>query len=384
MRVRANGDKGIRMKPLTHITILEDKQAFRDLEEEWEELYHDSPLSTPFQSWSWLYSWWEAFGEGYELRLITVRNGGLLVGLIPLMLERWWGFRRLLFVGKFDQLDLLARDGWEDRVSEAGVRALRQMTGSWHVLDVQALSPTAAAWGIVRLWNGPCTCMPVDPYLFIEVKPSEKSLATLSRNQRQTVRRTLRRAEEDIVSSVLAGPETAEQAARRLVTLHRELRQGRRLIRDHLRPEFESFVVAAARRMTDRGLGGISELRRDGEVLISSFTIFGDSVTDAYLVGVRQEARQRYQWSSLGIWDALDLARSRDSAYLCLSNGRDPYKLRWAPKVVPYFRAILGRGRVLWALYSAAVALRTKGAPYVRVGSNYEPMRTAAEWLRRR
>src|SRR5438045_2154976 len=128
------------------VDVVKKTQAFTALEEEWEDLYYDSPLATPFQSWSWLYSWWEAFGEGYELRLITVRHGSHLVGLIPLMLERRWGFRRLLFIGDPDRPDLLTRSGWEDKVCEAGVRALRLM-GGWHVTVFRNLGPGAAVWG---------------------------------------------------------------------------------------------------------------------------------------------------------------------------------------------------------------------------------------------
>src|SRR3712207_5490775 len=118
------------MDPHTNIIVLKDSEAFRALEEEWEDLYDDSALSTPFQSWAWLYSWWEAFGEDYELRLITVRDGTLLVGIIPLMQERGWGLRRLRQIGlDFDQADLLARNGWEYKVSEAGIEALKQMMG---------------------------------------------------------------------------------------------------------------------------------------------------------------------------------------------------------------------------------------------------------------
>jgi CelD/BcsL family acetyltransferase involved in cellulose biosynthesis len=346
------------MKSHLDIAIVKDGQVFRALEREWEDLYRSAPLSTPFQSWAWLYSWWEHYGEGCELRLITVRDEGLLVGLIPLMLEHRWGLRRLRFIGKYDRLDLLVRRGWEDKVHKAGVGALKQMMGSWHVIDLQALSPAAAAWSIFQQWNGPRTCILVDHYLFMEVKPWEELLASLNRKHRQTVRRALRRAQEDSVCSVQAGPEEAEQAARRLVALHRELRQGRRIYERHLTPRFESFMVAAARRMTERGLGVISELRRDGEVLISSLTLFGDGVTDAYLVGVSHKARERYQWSSLGIWDALQIARSRDSTRLCLSDGRAPYKQRWAPEEVPYYRIILGRGPVLWSLYSGVERLR--------------------------
>jgi CelD/BcsL family acetyltransferase involved in cellulose biosynthesis len=373
------------MKPHLDVTVLEDSQAFRALEQEWEDLYQECSYSTPFQSWAWLYSWWEAFGEAHELRLITVRDGTLLVGLIPLMLERRWGLRRLRSIGfELDRLDLLARNGWEDKVSEASVGALWQMMGSWHVLDLQALSPAAAAWGIFQRWNGPRSCMPVACYLFIEVKPPDELLASLSRKHRHSVRRAVRRADEGGVYPVLAGAEEAEQAARRLVALHRKLRQGRRITRDHLTPNFDSFMVGAARRMTDRGLGRVYELWRDGEVLISSLTLFGDEVTHAYLVGVSQEARECYQWSSLGIWDALEMARTRDSTYLCLSSGREPYKQRWAPEEVLYYRVILGRGRVLWGLYWACVSLRKRGAAYIKASGTFKLMKNTAQWLRRR
>src|SRR5215216_274124 len=118
------------MKPYsTHppeTTVLEDTKEFAALEEEWEDLYHNSSLATPFQSWAWLYSWWEFYGEGYELCLVTMRCKGLLVGIIPLMLQRLWGcLERLLFIGTgiTDHLDMLVRRGWEDEVSAAGRHA---------------------------------------------------------------------------------------------------------------------------------------------------------------------------------------------------------------------------------------------------------------------
>jgi CelD/BcsL family acetyltransferase involved in cellulose biosynthesis len=62
------------------VGVVEDSRGFAELEEEWEDLYRRCPRATPFQSWTWLYSWWEC----YELRLITVRNSrGLLIGIFP-------------------------------------------------------------------------------------------------------------------------------------------------------------------------------------------------------------------------------------------------------------------------------------------------------------
>src|SRR3954471_12784954 len=129
------------------IVVLDSTQDFAALEEEWQDLYRNAPLATPFQSWAWLYSWWEFYGEAYELRLVTIRDDGLLVGLMPLMLQRLAGFGRLLFIGTgpTDYQDVLVREGWESLVSQAGVQALRQLDG-WQVADLQQLRPEAAAW----------------------------------------------------------------------------------------------------------------------------------------------------------------------------------------------------------------------------------------------
>src|SRR5215213_986142 len=98
---------------LPEVAVLEDDREFATLEEEWTDLYDSSPLATPFQSWAWLYSWWEFYGEGYELRLVTIRDDGLLVGIAPLMLERRRVLSRLLFIGTgiTDYLDILVRQG---------------------------------------------------------------------------------------------------------------------------------------------------------------------------------------------------------------------------------------------------------------------------------
>ena len=211
------------------VAILADMQDFAALKGEWEDLYHNSPLATPFQSWAWLYSWWESYGEGYELRLVTLRNEkGLLVGLIPLILERRRGFGRLLFIGTgpTDYLDMLVREGWEDKVLEAGIGALKQLEG-WQVADLQQLRPEAAAWGIFRRWDSFRTCVWQEGSPVIDVKPWDELVASLSKNHRSTVRRALRRVEEDGVRRRLARPEDAERAARRWVALHREVWRGR-------------------------------------------------------------------------------------------------------------------------------------------------------------
>ncbi len=346
--------------------VLRDAEDFAALEEEWAELYERCPSATPFQSWAWLYSWWEHYGGDYELRLIAVRKGDLLVGLAPLMLRRGpLGFGRLLLVGtgSTDYLDVLARKGWEREVAEAVARALEGMDGSW-VADLWDVRPTAAIWDIFHAWQGPKTHFRRFGSPVIDVRPWDELLASLSRNHRSTIRRAHRRAEKDGVTCALVGPADAEEAAARWMGLHQKAWTGRNIAPEHLDERFGACLETAARRMTARGIGSISEFRQDGEVIASQFLIFGQDFVGQHLFGATQEALQRYQISSLYIWDAMSAARARRSAYLDMLRGEEPYKLRWASRVMPNHRLVLGRNRLYWALYAGHHSLRTRAERY--------------------
>ena len=351
----------MQVKAHLDVTVLADGNGFAAMEEEWEELYRDCPAATPFQSWAWLYSWWEHYGEGHELRIVNVRSGGLLVGILPFMIQRRFGFKRLLFIGTgaTDYLDLLAREGWETEAAEAGVRVLRQL-GTWHVADLQDLRPEAVAWGLFSGWNGlriqrwQVNC-PV-----IDVKPWDELLMTLARNLRKTARRATRRAEEDGVRHELVTAEDAETGARRLVAMHREAWRGRQIDPENLTERFEAYMVAVVRRMTSRGLGGIGEFRRDGEVILAYFAVYGRDFIGSYILGATQKAMERYQISSLEVWSLLNTALERNYDCVNLLRGEELYKLGWSNRTIPSYRIILGQGFVPWGLYTGYRILRSR------------------------
>lgn len=346
------------------VSILEKSEDFAALEEEWGNLYRECPSATPFQSWAWLYSWWEHYGGGFELRIVEIRaTDGLLVGLIPLMLERRRGFARLLFIGSgpTDYLDVLVREGWEDAVSEVGGRALREIA-SWHVADLQELRPDAAAWRVFGRWGGLRASIWQEGCPVMTVRPWDELVSTLSRNHRSTVRRALRRAEKDgLQSEPISVSDDVEDAARRLVAVSRDQWRGNpQTGPEHFTRRFEAHLETAARRMTASGLGGIYECRKNGETLISTFMVFGRDFVGTYMVGASQEARQRYQWNTLYIRDAVNASHDRNISCLDLLRGLESYKLRWGAKIVSNRRAILGRGLIRWGLYSIYQAMRSR------------------------
>jgi CelD/BcsL family acetyltransferase involved in cellulose biosynthesis len=363
--------------PRAEFAVVEDARAFAALEREWDDLYRNSPLATPFQSWAWLYSWWEFYGEGYEPRLVTVRDDeGLLVGLVPLMLERKMGFGRLLWIGTglSDYLDMLVREGWEKHVAKAAIRALAGM-GTRYVADLQQMRPDAAAWYIHRQYDGHQVRVWQDNCPVMEVKPWDVLLTSLSRNLRSTVRRAVRRAAADGLHRKIANAPDTKQAARRLVTLHRENWHERSIGPEHLTTRFEDFIVVAADRLTSRGLGGISEFWHNEEPVISDLFLFGRGYLGTYLLGVSQRARQRYQWSSLFIWDAIEIALSKNIGCIDLLRGQEPYKLRWSSSVIRTHRLILGQERSAWMPYAGYHILRSKAKLYMR-------SETAPSWIK--
>ena len=372
------------------VAVVEEGRGFAELEGEWDGLHAASPAATPFQSWAWLYSWWEHYGQGrHRLRLVTVREGagGPLVGVAPLMVEGRRGPGRLLFVGTgfLCYQDLLAREGWEGVVAGAAAGAVRRM-GGWVVADLQDLHPGAVSWRLLDEYEGPYVKLPKaweSDYLVIKVKPWDQMLKALSRNHRSVARRALRRAQEDGVRCALAGPQEAEEAARRLVVLHREMWRDRGIEPEHLSERYESYMAAAARRVTARGLGAVSEFRRDGEVVISDFLVFGRDFLGTYMQGAGQEAIRRYSFNSLYIWDAANVARGRNLTSLSLMYGQEPYKLRWKPGVVPNHRVVVGRDPVLWRLYAGYHVLRFNLTSYrVRSGITPQWMKNAAKRYR--
>jgi hypothetical protein len=250
------------------------------------------------------------------------------------------------------------------------VRVLRCL-GPWHVADLQELRPEAIAWGLFSGWDGlrlkrwQVNC-PV-----IDAKPWDELLVTLSRNLRSTVRRTLRRAEVDGVRRELVKAEDAEEAAPRVVALHREAWLGRGIAPENLTERFESHVVTAARRMTCRRLAEIGEFRRDGEVIVSHLLVLGGNFVRTYVIGATQKAMERYQISSLEAWSLVNTALDRDYDYVNLLRGEEPYKVRWSNRMIPNYEIILGRRLLPWSLYTGYRILRSRypdGIPW-KLGS---------------
>jgi CelD/BcsL family acetyltransferase involved in cellulose biosynthesis len=113
--------------------------------DEWRALNQRARSGNMFLGPDWLEPWWNQFGAGRELSSICVREGGELIGLMPLFLEtvKLGGVevRRLAFLGDgetgCDELDVLAAPGREREVLEHCFARVMELP--WDLCDLDGL-----------------------------------------------------------------------------------------------------------------------------------------------------------------------------------------------------------------------------------------------------
>ncbi len=67
----------------TTVDWITDRQGFAALAGEWDAVLPDD--ARPFDHHCWYATWWEAFGDSHELAVCTLRRGGELAGVLPLI-----------------------------------------------------------------------------------------------------------------------------------------------------------------------------------------------------------------------------------------------------------------------------------------------------------
>src|SRR5688572_10272837 len=67
------------------VEVIRDLERFNAIAPEWDRLVTQWGSDGLFLSHTWFRTWWESFGEGNELHIVTVRSGSELVAAAPMM-----------------------------------------------------------------------------------------------------------------------------------------------------------------------------------------------------------------------------------------------------------------------------------------------------------
>ena len=242
------------------------QETFHQLEKEWYELLAASNDATVFQTPSWLGTWWDHFGQGNELLLLTAREGERLVGVAPLMRQA----DTVAFLGDTslcDYHDFIVLPGAEEPflqaifahlcaqgVAEVELQGLRQGTPSLELVprvaegvgfsvetQHEAVSPSVELHGT---W--------------------EEFLQRLKKKDRHELRRKLRRLQEvdpGYGYVVISDGLSATQEVRQFSELMRDSREEKR---EFLNPEREQFFLDLTQRLAREGLAKLYFLEVKG------------------------------------------------------------------------------------------------------------------------
>jgi len=104
--------------------LLSDFAQLEDLSEHWERLWQSS-RSGIFQKFDWVRAFWKTFGSGLSLCSLIVRNGGTVLGILPLANDG----KRIQFLAEGDYNDVLCEEHHAPVVLNIAIRELLKMLG---------------------------------------------------------------------------------------------------------------------------------------------------------------------------------------------------------------------------------------------------------------
>ncbi|MFC1413655.1 GNAT family N-acetyltransferase [Streptacidiphilus sp. N1-12] len=346
---------------LRTVQLVRDAAEFDALAADWDGLVDRCSSATPFQSHAWLSSWWHSYGRPGRLRLLTVRQDGVLVAAAPLMRGRG-PFPRLVPVGSglSDFLDILLDDGLAEQIAPLLARALARelrLTRPWAVLDLRELRPTGAAQRLAAYWPGAVRRLPDSLCLHLPGVPMDEVLARLPGRTAQRSRAKLRKLDAAGVEVREVPAEGVPQALGELLALHELQWRGRGVTPEHLRPRFAGHLSRAVGRMVAADRAVVRQYRLDGELIGCDLTLLGPTLAALYLYGAHPEARERLDLAGILFRENLAHAVATGRTELSLLRGDEPYKQRWRPEEVRSERLLLGGGPAV-AVLAAAVRFR--------------------------
>ncbi|MDP9067556.1 MAG: GNAT family N-acetyltransferase [Actinomycetota bacterium] len=246
---------------------------------EWQELLRADPDRHIFGTPRWNKLWWEEFGSGKELFILTMKRGDDVAAVVPLYRKVAEGRRILRFVGGIDLTDYLGPicslpD--RDDVAETLVEWLVGTDVEWDEFDAHNMPvPFGFAEFLVERADRAGLTFKLDQEETAAVLPLpadwESYLASLDAKQRHELKRKRRRLGRDHPDARFrtATSETLEGDFRTFVEMHR----GTEGHKGHfMRPEIATFFDRVARAFMEAGWLRLDLLEIGDRAIASTFS----------------------------------------------------------------------------------------------------------------
>ena len=340
------------------VAWIDDRERFRAIASAWNSLAPGSPCLRH----EWLDAWWEAYGDGCELRIGWVTDDqGEPIGGLPLLRQSTVPHGRLLrLLGSgaacSDGVGVLASAGRESETVDALAAALtcptpaRSPSVRWDEWDWDGVAATdASTAALIDKVRGEATrtreCGQMSTWrMNFPSAPFEPFSLASSKTQRKFRRLAKSFESGDMVLNCATDAASFERGERILIELHQKRRQSLGEPGCFADPRFERFYRAATASLFHRGLWRIYWIEYQGTPIGVQSGSFLDNIFFSYQTGLEPAAFDREPgWLvQIGLlrtaaaqgWTAIDYMR-----------GDEPYKATLGCKPTPVRRIRLCHSR---------------------------------------
>lgn len=321
------------------IEIINSREAWKSLAEDWNTLLENSAADTIFLTWEWLYSWAECYLTGTrQLFLLAVYKDRDLVGIAPWYINHTnymlLKMRRIEFLGSpeagSDYLDIIARRGKERDVATALYQFLLN-EGSQHWDCLQLMDIPATSLFLLHFLNnieedgkyietGQGSYCPI-----ATLKPSQGDfLATLTANRREQFRRHSRLLEKcpgvEFHSFILQDDETPLND---WCTLFKDKNQ-------YFNEPLDRFVRSFASRCADKGWLQLDLLTSQGRAVAGLLHLQYRNQRSMYLMTVDKSFEPKISVGTVLVGKAIQNSAELGLCDYDFLKGPESYKFHWA------------------------------------------------------
>ncbi len=318
------------------VDVVTDEGSLRALSRGWSSLCERSRSAPPFVRPEWQLAWWQTFGQGLRLRVITVRHGGRdgeLVGVVPLVARD--GELELLGAGVSDYLDGVFDSDAEALAVEAAMGALSDLPASRVGFDGLRRSAALRRAATPQGFRSEEHVVAVAPLLDLAQRGIPSGLARRIAYER-------RRLAREGGSLSLADASTLDAALEALFRLHAARWRSRGeggVLSD---PEVQAFHRRVAPAWLDRGILRLHVLRMHGEI-VGALHVFLDRRRAYYYLGGFDPRVASRSPGVLLVAAAIDDAIAHGANAFDFLRGAEPYKYAWGAVDRPVRRRVLTR-----------------------------------------
>src|SRR5262249_6178156 len=185
------------------LETIETFDEFFQLRDEWRALLESSVSDCVFLTHEWLSTWWKHLAECRRLCIVTARDNGKLVGVLPAaekpaqlsrMMPRVLEFLRSGVIG-FEYLDVITPKGREEEVTGAFAEYLHSRGLMLQLSQLRGMNSVAAILADHlrrRTWTVSEAKLNVCPYIDLRGHTFDSYLSTLGATIRKNINRYLR------------------------------------------------------------------------------------------------------------------------------------------------------------------------------------------------